>query len=66
MGAVAAATLGAPLSSVVIIFELTGNYPVTLAVLIATLVCSVIVNQLWGYSYFTWQLAKRKADEAGN
>lgn len=66
MGAVAAATLGAPLSTVVIIFELTGNYPVTLAVLLATLVCSVIVNQLWGYSYFTWQLAQRKAEQASN
>lgn len=60
MGAVAAATLGAPLSSVVIIFEMTGNYTITLAVLLATLTGSVIVNQLWGFSFFTWQLAERK------
>jgi|HigsolmetaAR205D_1030408.scaffolds.fasta_scaffold00668_4 CIC family chloride channel protein len=59
MGALAAANLGAPLSSVVIIFEMTGNYTITLAVLLATLTCSVIVNQLWGFSFFTWQLAER-------
>jgi hypothetical protein len=28
-------------------------------VLLATLTCSVIVNQLWGFSFFTWQLAER-------
>ena len=63
MGAVAAATLGAPLSTTVIVFELTGNYAITLAVLLATLTCSVIVNQLWGYSYFTWQLAEQKRQQ---
>jgi len=61
MGAMAAANLGAPLSTVIIIFEMTGNYPVTLAVLTATLSSSVVVNQLWGYSYFTWLLRQREA-----
>jgi CIC family chloride channel protein len=64
MGAVAAATLGAPLSTIVIIFEMTGNYTITLAVLLATLTCSVIVNQLWGFSFFTWQIAERKNGNA--
>ncbi|MBN1238128.1 MAG: chloride channel protein [Gammaproteobacteria bacterium] len=59
MGAVAAAALGAPLSTTLIVFEMTGNYPVTLAVLLASVVSSVVVNELWGYSFFTWQLAKR-------
>lgn len=59
MGAVAAATLGAPLSTTLIVFEMTGNYPVTLAVLLASVVSAVTVNELWGYSFFTWQLARR-------
>jgi len=59
MGALAAAALGAPLSTTLIVFEMTGNYPVTLAVLLASVVSSVTVNELWGYSYFTWQLAQR-------
>jgi chloride channel protein, CIC family len=62
MGAVAAATLGAPLSTTLIVFELTGNYPVTLAVMLATVLASVLVNEVWGYSYFSWQLLRRGID----
>jgi CIC family chloride channel protein len=62
MGAVAGATLGSPLSTTLIVFELTGNYPVALAVMLSTVLSSVIVNDLWGHSFFSWLLSRRGID----
>jgi len=62
MGAFAACTLGAPISTVIMIFELTGDYGVTFAVMIAVAVASVLWRQIYGHSYFTWQLAERGID----
>jgi CIC family chloride channel protein len=62
MGAVAACTLGAPISTVIMIFELTGDYGVTFAVMVTVAVASVICNQLQWHSFFTWQLAQRGID----
>ncbi len=36
MGAVAGAVLGAPISTILMIFELTGDYELTIAVMLAT------------------------------
>lgn len=62
MGAVAAAVLGAPISTTLIIFEMTGDYALTLAVMVATVVSSVITKQVTGHSHFTYQLARRGVD----
>jgi len=62
MGAIAACTLGAPISTVIMIFELTADYGVTFAVMIAVAVASVFCRQLHWHSYFTWQLARRGID----
>lgn len=59
MGAVSGAVLGAPISTILIVFEMTGNYALTIALMIATALASVIVQQLHGHSFFTWQLARR-------
>jgi chloride channel protein, CIC family len=59
MGAVAACTLGAPISTVLMIFELTTEYGVTFAVMVAVAVGSIFARQLRWPSYFTWQLAER-------
>jgi CIC family chloride channel protein len=59
MGAVAACVLGAPISTVIMIFELTTDYGVTFALMVAVAVASVTSNQIWPHSFFTWQLAKR-------
>ena len=56
MGAVAGAVLGAPISTILIIFELTGDYAITIAVMIAVAVASLITRQVIGGSLFTWQL----------
>jgi len=59
MGAVAGAVLGAPISTILMVFELTGDYAITIAVMISTSVASIITQQVHGYSFFTWQLARR-------
>jgi CIC family chloride channel protein len=59
MSAVAAAVLGAPMSTILIVFELTGDYKTTIAVMVATATASIIVQQALGKSFFHWQLEQR-------
>ena len=59
MGAVAGAVLGAPISTILMVFELTNDYAITIAVMIATSIASLITQQTRGHSFFTWQLARR-------
>lgn len=56
MGAVAAAVLGAPISTTLIVFELTGDYALTIAVMVAVVIASVITQQFLGKSFFNWQM----------
>jgi CIC family chloride channel protein len=59
MGAVTGAVLGAPFSTILIIFELTGGYALTIAVMIATVIASTITQQVHGSSFFHRVLEKR-------
>lgn len=59
MGAVAAAMLGAPISTTLIIFELTGDYALTIAVMVASVISTIIMDQGLGGSFFSWQLKAR-------
>ncbi|MCF6198868.1 MAG: chloride channel protein [Hyphomicrobiaceae bacterium] len=59
MGAVAACLLGAPLSTVLIAFELTGDYSVTIALLLAVSISISLHRAFLGQSYFHWQLNTR-------
>ena len=59
MGAVSGAVLGAPISTILIVFELTGNYAITVAVMVATVLASLITRYLFGPSFFAWQLSAR-------
>jgi CIC family chloride channel protein len=59
MGAVAGAVLGAPISTILIIFEMTGDYAVTVAVMVAVVIASVITQQAFGQSFFSWQMEQR-------
>lgn len=65
MGAVAGAVLGAPISTILIVFELTGGYELTIAVMIATVISSQLMRALTGHSFFTWQLAQRGIELTG-
>jgi len=65
MGAVAAAVLNAPMSTILIVFELTGDYAATIAVMVAVVIASVITHQTVGGSFFVWQLRRRGVDLTG-
>lgn len=62
MGAVAASVLGAPISTTLIIFEITGDYKLSLAVMLAIVVSTELTHNLYGQSFFAVQLKKRSID----
>ncbi|MEO0496987.1 MAG: chloride channel protein [Pseudomonadota bacterium] len=59
MGAVAAAVIGAPISTVVIVFELTGGYAITIALLLTVSIAVGLNQAIHGRSFFEWQLESR-------
>ena len=59
MGAVAGAVLGAPLSTTLIVFELTGGYELSIALLLTTAIAHGLNQAIHGHSYFQWQLEMR-------
>jgi len=59
MGAVASAILGAPISTTLIVFELTGDYRVTIAMMVAVVLAAILGRQFKFRSFFHWQLARR-------
>ncbi|MEX0298997.1 MAG: chloride channel protein [Kordiimonas sp.] len=59
MGAVASAVLGAPISTMLIVFEITGDYNVTIAVMIAAAVASTVTSLFYEKSFFFMQVANR-------
>ncbi len=59
MGAVAAAVIGAPFSTTMIVFELTGGYTLTIALLLAVSIATGINQAIHGHSLFEWQLEMR-------
>ena len=64
MGAVAAAVLGAPISTTLIVFELTGDWQTGLAVMVAVSLSSAISSRLVDRSYFLTQLERRNVHVA--
>ncbi len=59
MGAVAAAVLGAPISTTLIVFELTGGYEMTIALLLAISISTGLTQAVHGQSFFHYQLSTR-------
>ncbi|MBB4660007.1 chloride channel protein [Parvularcula dongshanensis] len=62
MGAVSGAIIGAPISTTLIVFELTGDYGMTAALMLAVGVASLIVQVFFGSSWFHYQLNQRGYD----
>ncbi|GLQ06021.1 chloride channel protein [Sneathiella chinensis] len=62
MTAVASSVLGAPISTILIVFELTGDYKIGIAVMVAVSVATLITKQIYGRSIFQTQLARRNVD----
>jgi len=59
MGAVAGAVLGAPISTFLIVFELVADYQLSIAIMAATTIASIIVRQMGMLSFFHAQLEGR-------
>lgn len=59
MGAVAAAVLGAPISTTLIVFELTGDWQTGLAVMVAVSMSTAIASNLVNRSFFLTQIERR-------
>ena len=62
MAAVAACTLGAPISTIIMVFELTADYGITFALMVTVAIASLIFHQLHWHSFFSWQLLRRGID----
>lgn len=62
MGAVSGAIIGAPISTTLIVFELTGDYAMTAALMIAVGIASLIAQVFFGSSWFHYQLNQRGYD----
>ena len=59
MGAVAAAVLGAPISTTLIVFELTGDWQTGLAVMVAVSMSTAFASKLVNRSFFLTQIERR-------
>ncbi|MBC6406271.1 MAG: chloride channel protein [Rhodospirillales bacterium] len=60
MGAVAGVVLGAPVSTIVMVVELTGGFSITLAVAIGVVVASVATQQMGVMSFFQSLMEARR------
>jgi CIC family chloride channel protein len=59
MGAVGAAIVGAPVTMILLVLELTASYSITVGVIVAVLLASFGVRQWFGYSFSTWRFHQR-------
>ena len=62
MGAVISSTIGAPISTILIVLELTQDYQATTGVMISVVFANLISNELFGRSLFDKQLFARGFD----
>ncbi len=62
MAAVGAAVIGAPITGILIVLELTMSYEVTLFATVAIVSSAFISNLIFGHSYFDLQLLDRGID----
>ncbi len=59
MGAVAAAVVGAPLTMIFLVLELTGSFPAALGVMVGVIIAAVVTRHTFGYSFATWRFHVR-------
>lgn len=64
MAAVTSPIIGAPLTTILIVFELTQSYELTTAVMISVVFSNVVSYRLFGRSLFDFQLKSRSYDLA--
>jgi CIC family chloride channel protein len=59
MSTLAVSVVGGPLTMSFLVLETTGDFAVTIIVLAACIVASLVVRQTFGYSFSTWRLHLR-------
>jgi chloride channel protein, CIC family len=59
MSSVAAAIIGAPLTMIFLVLELTGSFVAALGVMVGVIIASVVVRMTFGYSFATWRFHLR-------
>ncbi|WP_090702199.1 chloride channel protein [Nitrosomonas aestuarii] len=59
MGAVISRVIGAPITTILIVFELTGSYSLMTAVMVAVVVAGAVTREFFNRSYFYHQLRVR-------
>ena len=62
MMAVASPVTGAPLTMILVVFELTRNYDITIAAMVAIVMSNLIAHRVFGRSLYDVQLADRGID----
>lgn len=65
MMAVASPVIGAPLTTIIIVFELTRNYDLTVSAMVAVIFSNLVAYRVFGRSLFDAQLARRGFDLSG-
>lgn len=56
---VAAAIVGAPVTMILLVLELTGSLPAALSVMVGAIIASVVTRLTFGYSFATWRFHLR-------
>jgi CIC family chloride channel protein len=59
MGSVAASIVGAPLTMVLLVLEVTGDFQIALCVLAGVVTASLTTRYRFGYSFSTWRFHQR-------
>ena len=59
MGAVAASIVGAPVTMILLILELTADFYVAMGVMVGVIVASLMTRLTFGYSFATWRFHLR-------
>ena len=62
MAAVTSPVVGAPLTTILIVFELTRNYELTTAVMVSVVLANLVAGRFFGRSFFDVQLLQRGID----
>lgn len=62
MGAVISCVIGAPLTTILIVFELTSNYAITTAVMLTVVFGTMLSSRFFTGSFFRFQLEQRGVD----
>ena len=59
MGAVAAAVVGAPVTMILLVLEVTADFYIAIGVMVAVIFASTVVRLTFGYSFATWRFHTR-------